>query len=63
MGPVTPHPPLVTTVEVGILRRVGPRHLTPGTTLYDVSYIPDTLYDTVQRVVQCSQVVSHLSAK
>ena len=42
-----------TTVEVGILRRVGPRHLptrrtsptrrapTPCTTLYDASYIPD----------------------
>ena len=59
-----------TTVEVGILRRVGPRHLptrrtsptrrapTPCTTLYDASYIPDasgpdTLYDTVRRVVQC----------
>ena len=42
-----------TTVEIGILRRVGPRHLptrrtsptrrapTPCTTLYDASYIPD----------------------
>ena len=64
------NPPPPTTVEVGILRRVGPRHLptrrtsptrrspTPCTTLYDASYIPDasgpdTLYDTVRRVVQC----------
>ena len=42
-----------TTVQIGILRRVGPRHLptrrtsptrrapTPCTTLYDASYIPD----------------------
>ena len=61
---------LPTTVEIGILRRVGPRHLptrrtsptrrapTPCTTLYDASYIPDAsvpdaLYDTVRRVVQC----------
>ena len=69
-APMTPGGAQGTTVEVGILRRVGPRHLptrrtsptrrapTPCTTLYDVSYIPDasgpdTLYDTVRRVVLC----------
>ena len=49
----TPRAVASTTVEIGILRRVGPRHLptrrtsptrrapTPCTTLYDASYIPD----------------------
>ena len=52
-GALWKQPKKGTTVEIGILRRVGPRHLptrrtsptrrapTPCTTLYDASYIPD----------------------